>query len=107
MSTLQNVDWSTLPVPEDDGTADHLAGTGMAAISLTATDGTRVDLSALSGRTVVFAYPRTGRPDQALPDGWDGIAGGRGCTPQACAFHDLAADLKDQVLAWLKARGKE
>src|SRR5205814_5573587 len=42
-------------------------------------------------RPVGFAYPRTGRPDAAplVPD-WDLIPGARGCTPEACAFRDLA-----------------
>lgn len=35
----------------------------------------------------------TGRPDQALPDGWDHIPGARGCTPQSCAFRDHASEL--------------
>jgi peroxiredoxin len=29
-----------------------------------------------------------------LPDGWDGIPGARGCTPQSCGFRDHFADLK-------------
>ena len=52
-------------------------------------------LSALPGRTVVFAYPRTGEPGKiALVDDWDMIPGARGCTPQTCAFRDLFAELK-------------
>jgi peroxiredoxin len=42
---------------------------------------------------VVYVYPRTGRPDQPLPTGWDQIPGARGCTPQSCAYRDLAAEL--------------
>jgi peroxiredoxin len=42
---------------------------------------------------VVYVYPRTGRPDQPLPTGWDEIPGARGCTPQSCAYRDLAAEL--------------
>ena len=52
-------------------------------------------LSALPGRTVVFAYPRTGEPGKiALVDDWDMIPGARGCTPQTCSFRDLFAELK-------------
>ena len=83
-----------LPVPEDDGAAAHLSGTAMPDITLTATDGSRVNLAALSGRTVIYAYPRTGRPGQALPTGWDDIPGARGCTPQSCSFRDHFAELK-------------
>jgi peroxiredoxin len=61
---------------------------------LKATDGTSVNLSKLKGRTVVYIYPRTGRPGQALPEGWDAIPGARGCTPQSCAFRDHFAELK-------------
>ena len=83
-----------LPVPEDDGGADHLAGMALPPVSLRATDGTSVRLDELEGRTVVFAYPRTGRPGEASPGGddeWDAIPGARGCTPQACSFRDAYA----------------
>lgn len=83
-----------LPVPVDDGAADHLAGHPVPSLPLRSTDGTVVDLHAesLRGRVVVFAYPRTGRPGVPAPDGWDEIPGARGCTPQACSFRDLADD---------------
>lgn len=77
-----------LPVPEDDGAAAHLPGMAVPAIALPATDGEAVDLSTLSGRTVVYCYPRTGRPGEPLPAGWDEIPGARGCTPQSCSFRD-------------------
>jgi peroxiredoxin len=92
---LLEVDWSRIPAPVDDGAAAHLEGTTMPPISLVATDDTAVTLSALSGRTVIFAYPRTGEPGKiALVDDWDMIPGARGCTPQTCAFRDLFAELK-------------
>lgn len=64
-----------------------------ADISLPSTDGARFNLSQMPGRAVVYVYPRTGVPGQALPDGWDAIPGARGCTPQSCAFRDHYADL--------------
>lgn len=83
-----------LPVPEDDGACDHLPGSPMPAISLPSTAGRQVDLRALPGpRTVLYAYPRTGVPGEALIEGWDAIPGARGCTPQACVFRDHAAEL--------------
>jgi len=92
---LLEVDWSKIPAPTDDGGAAHLKGTGIPPVSLRATDDTAVDLSALKGRTVVFAYPRTGEPGKvSLVDDWDMIPGARGCTPQTCSFRDLFAELK-------------
>jgi len=95
MTNLIDVDWSTIPAPLDDGKAAHLAGAALPSASLPATDGSTVDLSALGGTTVVYVYPRTGRPDQDLPDGWDMIPGARGCTPQSCAFRDHFAELRE------------
>jgi peroxiredoxin len=92
---LHEVDWSKIPAPTDDGGARHLIGMEMPPISLLATDDNSVTLSALSGRTVVFGYPRTGEPGKiALVDDWDMIPGARGCTPQTCSFRDLFAELK-------------
>ena len=83
-----------IPVPQDDGAARHLAGLRLPSLPLAATDGSSVDLSKLSGRTVVYIYPRTGVPGQVPPDGWDQIPGARGCTPQSCSFRDHFAELK-------------
>jgi len=92
---LLEVDWSQIPAPADDGGTAHLKGMTLPAISLLATDDTSVILSALRGRTVLFAYPRTGEPGKiSLVDDWDMIPGARGCTPQTCAFRDLFAELK-------------
>lgn len=91
---LNEVDWSKIPAPEDDGGARHLASLAVPDIALPATDGTQVSLARLPGRVVVFAYPRTGVPGQPSPvDDWDMIPGARGCTPQACAYRDLHKDL--------------
>lgn len=83
-----------LPVPVDDGAADHLLGAVLPAIGLRATDGSEIDLlAASSGTLVLYVYPRTGVPGEALLPGWDEIPGARGCTPQNCAFRDLHGDL--------------
>ena len=63
-------------------------------MSLASTSGERIDLSTLTGTTVVYCYPLTGRPDRDLPRGWDEIPGARGCTPQSCAFRDHHAELR-------------
>lgn len=87
-------DWSRIPAPTDDGGARHLPGSRVPSAPLPATDGNTVDLSALPGRAVVYAYPRTGPADGANPEGWDAIPGARGCTPQSCAFRDHFAELR-------------
>jgi peroxiredoxin len=89
-----NVLPSDIPQPHDDGGARHLTGLRLPSLALAATDGGAVDLAKLKGRTVVYIYPRTGVPGQALPDGWDQIPGARGCTPQSCSFRDHFAELK-------------
>ena len=94
MSQAAAVDWSTIPAPLEDGAADHLTGARLPSVALKATDATRIDLSSLTGRTVVYAYPRTGEPGVPVPKDWDLIPGARGCTPQSCAFRDQFADLK-------------
>jgi peroxiredoxin len=83
-----------LPVPEDEGAADHLRGATWPPIAVPATDGSTVRVDELPGLSVVFAYPRTGRPGQEPPGGeagWNAIPGARGCTPEACSFRDERA----------------
>ena len=82
-----------LPRPIDDGACDHLIGMELPDIELTATDGSLVNLSAQSRKTVIYCYPMTGRPGVPLPEGWDEIPGARGCTPQSCSFRDHHAEL--------------
>ena len=82
-----------LPVPQDDGGARHLPGMRAPDLPLPATDGNPVNLGQLSGRTIVYVYPRTGRPGVPLPEGWDAIPGARGCTPQSCGFRDHLQEL--------------
>ncbi len=90
---MSTPDWSTLPVPEDDGAAAHLQGMALPAVVLPATSGEPVALAALDGLAVLYVYPMTAEPDAPPPDDWDQIPGARGCTPQSCAFRDHAAEL--------------
>ena len=83
-----------IPVPQDDGAADHLTGLQLPDLALSATSGAPVNLSALEGRTVLYIYPRTGVPGVDLPPGWNEIPGARGCTPQSCGFRDHFAEMK-------------
>jgi peroxiredoxin len=86
-----------LPVPVDDGAADHLTGAAVPPVALAATDSTVVDLSAVAaaGRVVLYAYPRTAPPGEPslVPD-WDQIPGARGCTPEACSFRDAHEQIR-------------
>lgn len=82
-----------LPRPVDDGAASHLQGMKMPTVALPTTNGATVDLGGIPGRFVLYVYPMTGRPGVPLPDGWDGIPGARGCTPQSCSFRDHYAEL--------------
>jgi len=90
-----------IPVPQDDGATRHLAGMEVPDLALPATEGVPVNLSKLRGRTVVYIYPRTGVPGVDPPDGWDQIAGARGCTPQSCSFRDHFGELKRLGVAQL------
>jgi peroxiredoxin len=82
-----------LPVPEDDGAADHLTGLTVPNLRLPSTSGGTADLAELAQeRLVAYVYPRTGTPDRPSPPGWDEIPGARGCTPQSCAFRDNGND---------------
>jgi peroxiredoxin len=84
-----------LPVPEDDGACDHLPGATVPSVALAGTDGQAYDLASLAGRTVVYAYPWTGRPGEPLlTEDWDLIPGARGCTPETCGFRDHHAEIQ-------------
>lgn len=84
----------SVPVPLDDAACNHLTGMQLPSIHLPSTAGELIDLSGRKGRTVVYCYPRTGRPGEASPPGWDAIPGARGCTPQSCSFRDHYSDLQ-------------
>lgn len=85
-----------LPQPQDDGAATHLPGLPLPELSLRRSDGGRVSLGALgAGRTIIYAYPLSGRPGTDLPDGWDAIPGARGCSTEACDFRDHLAELRE------------
>jgi peroxiredoxin len=77
-----------LPVPEDDGAADHLTGLELPELELESSQGT-VNVRDFG---VIYVYPRSGRPDVPLLPNWDETPGARGCTPQSCAFRDAYAD---------------
>lgn len=79
-----------LPVPQDDGGCSHLENRPLPDISLKTTGNRTVNLAHMGLEpTVLFFYPRTGRPDESAPVGWDKIPGARGCTPQSCGYRDI------------------
>jgi peroxiredoxin len=82
---------ANLPVPTDDGAADHLTGMRLPEIALPATNGSAIRLCDLD-KAVVFTYPRTGTPDRHPGPDWDAIPGARGCTPHSCGFRDLRSE---------------
>jgi peroxiredoxin len=82
-----------LPVPEDDGGADHLPGLELPDLVL---DSSRGPVN-VRDFDVVYVYPRSGRPDQPLLPNWNETPGARGCTPQSCAFRDLFPELGVRV----------
>jgi peroxiredoxin len=85
-----------LPVPLEDGAADHLPDLAIPQLTLRATDGSAVALDELgTGRTIIYFYPLTGRPGIDLPDGWDSIPGARGCSTEACDFRDHFDELRE------------
>ncbi len=70
-------------------------------MALPSTAGGRVPLDRLDGLGVLYVYPMTAGSDGRVPAGWDDIPGARGCTPQACAFRDHAAELGDLGVDYL------
>ena len=101
-------DWSqlpsNLPIPQDDGLANHLVGLTLPQLKLQS-----ANLKSLSNydlhsaeqagfKKVFFCYPMTGQPNKELPPNWNNIAGARGCTPQ-----NLSMKENYQILLKLKA----
>jgi peroxiredoxin len=78
-----------LPVPEDDGAADHLLGLELPDLTLDSSE----EPVNVRDFTVIYVYPRSGRPGVPLLPGWDETPGARGCTPQSCAFRDVYPEL--------------
>jgi peroxiredoxin len=78
-----------LPVPVDDGAADHLTGLELPDLELDSSQGP-VNIRDLD---VLYVYPRTGLPGVPSLPGWDETPGARGCTPQSCGFRDAHGEL--------------
>jgi len=104
--------WTTLHLRYEQEVAAFLGipeGIRQAAllpVHASATSQGPVDVSAY---TVVYVYPRTGKPGVPSLPGWDEFPGARGCTPQSCAFRDHAAELAElgATVAGLSAQTPE
>lgn len=98
-----------LPIPVDDGLAAHLEGLPLPDVTFATTSGDVVNLSRISQKLVIYVYPLTGRPNIALPKGWDEIPGARGCTPQACDFSNHYRELEalNTLVFGLSSQGTE
>jgi len=82
-----------LPVPVDDGAAAKLLGVTLPDGILSSSVGGGLRLASMQGRTVVYVYPRTAGATESIAASWNAIPGARGCSSEACAFRDHAADV--------------
>jgi peroxiredoxin len=75
------------------GETGHLTpGLALPRLALPATTGGAISLAEQQGRSVIFVYPWTGRPDHPNPPNWDDIPGAHGSTPELEGVRDHAAD---------------
>lgn len=84
-----------LPVPVDDGACNHLRNFRVPSIQLQSTSGATINPGEMTGTTVLFFYPMTGKPESPPMIGWNDIPGARGCTPQTCSFRDNFSNLEN------------
>ena len=82
-----------LPMPIDDGEANHLLDMAIPDMPLPSTKGGSLSLATHANLIVLFIYPMTGVPGTDLPPGWDDMPGARGCTQQSCALRDAHSDI--------------
>ena len=86
------------PAPADDAGAAHLVtGASLPDVELPTTTGDRLSLAKISGLSILFIYPWTGKPGESNPHNWDRIPGAHGSTPEAQGFQG--------VLEHFQARG--
>ncbi len=84
-----------LPQPRNDEKFDHLVGITIPSITLTSTEGV-TDVSKIDARYIVlYFFPMMSVPEKALPLGWNGIPGARGCTPQNIKINEHIEDLQE------------
>ena len=75
------------------GEIDHLKpGLALPQLALPATSGGEICSRRAAGRSAIFVYPWTGRPDHPNPPNWDDIPGAHGSTPELEGVRDHIAD---------------
>ncbi len=86
---------NNLPIPENDGTANHLLGRQIPDIILPSTKDSFFDLSNIDREYgILYFFPMMIMPGKDLPLGWNDIPGARGCTPQNISFSENNATLE-------------
>lgn len=75
-----------LPIPEDDGAAEHLVGMGVPNVPLLNARGGRVNLAHIDEPMAIYVFAHLESDESPMPDGWDQIPGARGCTVQTVAY---------------------
>ena len=97
----------SLPIPVDDGGADHLKGLILPEISLRGVDGTINSLEAYrKGTTVFYFYPQTGVIGKDPAPLWDSVPGAPGCTLQALGYRDLADEFSNRDISIVGISGQ-
>jgi len=85
-----------LPVPENDGTANHLLGRQIPDIILPSTKDSFFDLSNIDKQYgILYFFPMMTIPGKDLPLDWNDIPGARGCTPQNISFSENNTTLEE------------
>ena len=84
-----------LPIPQDDGTTQHLLGMNMPEIILQSSTGHSLDVSKINHKfTILYFFPMMITQGENLPLGWNDIPGARGCTPQNIMISKYNKDLQ-------------
>jgi peroxiredoxin len=89
--------------------SDQLLGRPVPRLILDSSEGP-VDLAGLAGgRLVLYVYPRTARPGEPLPPGWETIPGAVGCTAESCGYRDRSGEFTElpSRIAGLSAQALE
>jgi len=93
---------------EDDGRARHLRpGLLLPDVLLASTRGEAVSPARLTGRSVLYVYPWTGRPGMPDPPDWDDIPGAHGSTPEAQGFRDHHGAFEELNIAVYGVSGQD